>query len=153
MTMTTPTTAPGTIQLPDPTFPLVTRIVSRPVFAVEDSHGRRGEDEPLSWILGKKHPRMGELKIVRMFYTPGIGAEVYLVDNGGTACLRVQIPMQDVRFVEEAMPPAVFALEISAAEAGADDDDDDGEDDGEDDAPESVYAEPESPNGQTSTEV
>lgn len=116
------------IQLPEPSYPMLTRMISQPLL----SEGERGD--PVVWIMGDAHPLVPDMHVVRMFVVEN-GVEVYSVAadprKGGTRNL---IPMARIRLIEEAMPVSVFVEELATAEAGGGDlDDDEGDD--EDDVP------------------
>jgi hypothetical protein len=97
-----------TIELPQPGFPMLTRMVSNPLFL--DDKG-----EPKTWIVGQPHPLVTSMKVMRMFVADG-GVEVYSVSDDGKAGMRNLVPMATVRLTEEAMPLDVFADELAAAE-------------------------------------
>lgn len=83
---------------------------------------RRGTDEPITWQLGQPHPLVPEAKIVRMFLNDD-GAEIYSMSEDCKICMRNAIPINGIRFSEEAMPFQIFSEEIDAAESDEDDDD------------------------------
>jgi len=110
------------IELPNPGFPMVTRMISNSLLPEE---GQR--EEPITWVLSQPHPLVPNMKVVRMFVDRG-GVEVYSVPDDGKNGMRNLIPMSWVRLVEEVMPLDVFVEELAAAESdGGDDDDDDDE--------------------------
>lgn len=125
-----------TIQLPPPGYPMVTRMISDPLFP--PSAG--GSDAPITWVVAQAHPLVTSMKIVRMFIEPN-GVAVYSVSDDGMSGMRNLVPMDCTRLVEEAMPLDVFADELQDAEDAAgpvsdDDDDGGGGDEGDgDDAP------------------
>jgi len=118
-----------TVELPEPGFPMLTRMISNPLFPDQPPH----REEPVTWIVGNPHPLVPDMKVMRMFVDRG-GVEVYSVSSDGRSGTRNLIPMSNIRIIEEAMPLDVFIEELAAAEG---DDDDEPE-------PE----EPEQPNGQ-----
>lgn len=127
--MTMPNVVPlKTVELPAPQFPMLTRMISSPLF--------RGEEEAITWVVGQGHPLVPDMKVIRMFVDRG-GVEVYSVSADGRNGTRNLVPMPMVRFIEEAMPLEVFVDELAAAESDVDD---------EDDEPEPEPAPP--PNGQ-----
>lgn len=126
--MTNPNGTPTNVTIPAPQPPMLTRVVSEPIF--------NDREENLIWALGGPHPLGPDTyKVIRMFADRG-GVEIYLSD--GKNGVRNIIPRDKVRFIEEAMPLDIFAEELYAAEAAAapvgplsveseDDDEDDGE--------------------------
>lgn len=115
-------------QLPAPSDPVVTRVISNALFPEPAPRGPRGElllppgfpraEEPMTWSLGEKHPLVDGFRIVRMFRTEE-GVEVYSVSGEGQ-CTRTLLPMVMVRFVEETMSIDYFIEEIRIAEEGED---------------------------------
>lgn len=136
--------APQKIQLPLPSPPVATRVLSRPIYAGDGT-------DPISWILGRKHPRMPSMTVVRMIYTPA-GVEVYAAgvapETNEEVFMRVSIPAQDLRLVEEAMPLDVFIEELEAADASDDSYEDDDSEEASQEAPPTPISAV-SPNGQT----
>ena len=117
MTMPTTNIAPKIVELPEPRFPMLTRMISNPLFPPESGRG----EEPITWGLGTLHPLVAGMKVVRMFVDRG-GVEVYSVSQDGNG-MRNLIPMHCIRLIEEAMPLDVFVEELAAAESPEDDDD------------------------------
>jgi len=115
------TTAPSNINLPKPGFPMLTRVVSNPIFSSDPK-----KDNPVTWTLGSPHPMIPTVKVVRMFVDRG-GVEIYSATDDGSAGMRNWIPDVQIRLTEEAMPMDVFVEELAAAEAGDDDDDEEEE--------------------------
>lgn len=117
--MTTSAATPTkTIELPEPGYPVVTRIISNGLFPDES-----GRNEPITWTVGQKHPLVDSMRVVRMFISSG-GVEIYSVAKDGQSGTRNFLPTNWVRLVEEAMPIDIFAEELADAEAGGDDGDD-----------------------------
>jgi len=124
------------IELPKPNFPMVTRMISDPLFpeskpqTVGCPHCKGNisvsapsdKQEPITWIVGQAHPLVPDMKLVRMFVDSG-GVEVYSVSSDGKAGMRNLVPMDSIRLVEEAMPLDVFVEEITAAEEDDEPDD------------------------------
>jgi hypothetical protein len=110
---------------PNPTCPIVTRVISNSLLPDSDGH-----DRPITWVLGAPHPLVPDATVVRMFVDRG-GVEIYSKPNDNKAGMRNLIPMSWVRIVEEAMPIHIFVEELAAAETDDDDDDGDGEGEGE----------------------
>jgi hypothetical protein len=136
---------PMRLQLPDPRFPMVTRVVSNPLFppdpasanladylrpeilrALTRAEGERLQqalaaaampqrEEPVTWVIAQSHPFVPTLKIVRMFIVED-GVTVYSCAEGSSEGLRNLIPMHTVRFVEEGMPIDIFVDELNLAE-------------------------------------
>jgi hypothetical protein len=100
--------ATRTIELPQPGFPMLTRMISNPLFP-------EGKGEPTAWIIGQQHPLMPDMKVMRMFIVDA-GVEVYAVSTDGKAGTRNLIPMSTIRLTEEAMPLDIFEEELAAAE-------------------------------------
>jgi hypothetical protein len=99
------------VPIPEPGFPMLTRMISDPVFPAE-----KGKlDEPVMWTVGRQHPFVPEMSVVRMFVDRG-GVEIYSVSNDNTSGARTLIPMDRVRLIEEAMPIDIFVDEIDSAE-------------------------------------
>ncbi len=117
-----------TYQLPAPSDPVVTRVISNALFPDPPPRGPKGElllppgfpraEEPVSWALGEAHPQVDGFRIVRMFRTEE-GVEIYSVANGGE-CTRTTLPVSMVRFIEETMSIEYFIEEIRIAEEGED---------------------------------
>lgn len=127
--MTVHNIAPQVVELPAPQFPMLTRVVSSPIFS--------DRDPAITWGIGAPHPLVPDTyKVIRMFVDRG-GVEVYSVSSDGKNGMRNLIPMERVRFIEEAMPLDVFVDELDAAESAGDDDDDE-PDEPENDEPETV---------------
>jgi hypothetical protein len=141
MTMPTAPTAVQTIALPEPGYPMLTRMITNPLFPSADPTAPK--DEPVTWIVSQSHPLVPNLKVVRMFLDRG-GVEVYSVSSDGKVGMRNLVPLASVRLVEEFMPIDVFVEELAAAEA----DDGDEEPDDTEPEPEPVAAAPAPPNGQ-----
>lgn len=99
------------VQLPSPQFPMLTRVVSDPIFSQRE--------EAMTWAIGAAHPLVPETyKVIRMFADRG-GVEIYSVSSDGKNGMRNLIPTDKVRFIEEAMPLDVFGDELYAAEGAA----------------------------------
>ena len=141
MTMQQPQPQVRTIELPAAQYPMLTRMVSEPIFGESE--------EPVAWALSKPHPFIPDLNVVRMFLDRGDGngsatVEIYSVSPNGTkGGVRHIIPLNSVRIVEEAMPIDVFVEELAAAEGP--------NDDGGSDEPNEVTAAPEEPTVQPVT--
>ena len=95
-----------TIQLADPNYPMVSRVISDPLFP---------DSKEVTWVVGSPHPLIPDLKVVRMFVDSG-GVEIYSVSSDNRAGMRNLVPMAHVRLAEEVMPLTVFAEELQAAE-------------------------------------
>ena len=116
------------LPLPNPNAPMVTRVITSGLFPEPIPKGSRGEplippgfpraEEPLTWVVGQKHPLDENIQIVRMFRAEE-GVEVYCVgyDNG----IRCFLPLHQVRFVEEGMPIDLFIEELALAESDEED--------------------------------
>jgi len=121
MPVPTPPAAPvRTVELPAPGYPMVTRMISDPLFPPEQSGAR---EDPVTWAVSQPHPLVPEMKVVRMFIEPGGGVAVYSVSSDGTKGMRNLIGR--VRLVEEVMSLDIFIDELDRAEAEAEGDDDD----------------------------
>lgn len=128
MTMPVPTPpAIQTIALPPPGYPMVTRMISDPLFPPEHPSDK---EEPVTWVVSKPHPLVPAMNVVRMF-VEGAGVAVYSVAGDGTSGMRNLIPTVRTRLVEEAMPLDIFIDELTIAESDAD-----APDDEEDESPE-----------------
>jgi hypothetical protein len=128
------------IELPEAGFPMLTRMISNPLFPPPPPPSGKASadrDEPMVWIVGSLHPLMPDMKIVRMFVDRG-GVEVYSISSDGRSGARNMIPLSSVRLIEEAMPLNVFLQELEAAE-------DDGDDEPEESEESENPATPESP--------
>ena len=131
-----------TIELPPPGYPLLTRMISDPLFPPEQPGAK---DEPVTWGVSKPHPLVPEMKVVRMFVEEGGGAvAVYSVAGDGATGMRNLIPMARTRLVEEAMPLEIFIDELAIAERGEDPDEPDNGDEAppQDDPPQESQATP-----------
>lgn len=129
--------APERTELPEPGFPMLTRMVSNPIFPSGEPVGK---EEPITWILGKPHPFMPGMEVMRMFVDRG-GVEIYSVSSDRHSGTRNMIPMTQVRIIEEAMPLDVFIEELAAAE-GDDDEPDDPDEPVDPETPEPAPAPP-----------
>ena len=125
------------IQLAPAGFPMLTRMLSDPLFPPTETKtvacphckqnlavnvpvpSSKEKDEPIAWIVGQQHPLMPEMEILRMFIEDD-GVMVYSVSKDKRAGSRNLVPMKSVRLTEEAMPLDVFAEELADAE-GEDD--------------------------------
>jgi len=111
--------------LPPPGYPLVTRVISNPLFPSEPIAGSGvSREDPVTWMLGQPHPFVPTMTIVRMFVVRSGGVEIYSVGGSPGSPpdgMRNLLPMHSVRFVEEAMPIEVFIDELALAESGDDD--------------------------------
>jgi hypothetical protein len=126
--------------LPEPGYPMITRMISNPIFSESGAKDDPAILEPIIWVVGNPHPFVPKMKITRMFLDRG-GVEVYSAPDNREVGMRNLIPMSWVRFVEEAMPIEIFIAELAAAES------DDPEDDPEE--PEELKPAPVAvPNGQ-----
>jgi hypothetical protein len=114
-------------ELPEPGYPLLTRMISNPIFPSSP----QAKDEPITWVLGKQHPFIPEMKVMRMFVVDG-SVEIYSVSADGHSGIRNVIPMVCIRLIEEAMPIDVFIEELANAEDPEGDGDPDDTDDPED---------------------
>lgn len=126
--MTTPNGTPSmkVVELPQPTFPVLTRVISKPFF--------NDREEGVTWKLGEAHPLMTDMKVIRMFADQDY-VEIYSVPTDkGVHYTRNRIPLSSIRLTEEAMPLEIFVEELAAAEDGDDVDDDDGDEPGPEDA-------------------
>lgn len=130
MTMPLAVPAVQTVNLAAPGYPMLTRMVSDPLFpdtkqqVMACPHCKQNlsiplpsadKQEPVTWIVGQPHPLVPDMKVMRMFIDGG-GVEVYSVSNDGKAGMRNLVPIGSVRLTEEAMPLDVFAEELAAAE-------------------------------------
>jgi hypothetical protein len=128
MTQPTGTTATRNVVLPEPGFPMLTRMISNALFPEAQtktvgcphckgsiSLEQSTKEEPITWIVGQAHPLVPQMKVMRMFVDRG-GVEVYSVSDDGKAGMRNLVPMSWVRLIEEAMPLDVFVEELAAAE-------------------------------------
>ena len=117
-----PAASVRTVELPAPGYPMVTRMISDPLFPPEQLGAK---EEPVTWVVSKPHPLVPEMNVVRMFVEEGGGAvAVYSVAANGSTGMRNFIPMARTRLVEEAMPLEVFIDELAIAESGEDPPDD-----------------------------
>jgi hypothetical protein len=126
-----------------PAGPILTRVVSNPIF--------NDREDAITWAINAPHPLVPAYKLIRMFIDLG-GVEIYSLSLDGRSGMRNIIPTDKIRFIEEAMPVPVFGEELYAAESAAapvgplsvDSGDDDEDDDGGDE-PESDQDEPTGP--------
>lgn len=115
--------AQQTIELPRPTFPMITRMVSNEILSDNPQAPMKTE----TWQFGEDHPLDQKIRVVRMHFVEG-GVEVYSVSKDGRGTIRNLVPSAMIRFVEESMPIEVFVQELEDAEeanASRGDDDDD----------------------------
>lgn len=130
MTMPGPMPPVHPIQLPAPGYPMVTRMISDPLFPPA-SDAQDKSEQPVTWVVSHPHPLVPTMKVVRMFIE-GTGVAVYSVSDDGATGMRNLVPLDRTRLVEEAMPLNVFVEELADAEEGGgppSDDDDDGDGD------------------------
>ncbi len=108
-----------TTTLSTPSFPVVTKFVSKSIFAAEGKE--------ITWVLGKPHPISKGMTIVRMFIDDLGGVEVYSTPAAGAPPdllpVRNRLPVEQVKLTEEVMSPDVFVEEIAAAEGTEEPDD------------------------------
>jgi len=137
MTTTAPTIQ--TVQLPEPGFPMLTRMVSDAFFPETKQQvmgcphckqsismpapSDKDKQEPVTWLVSKPHPFIPDMKVMRMFIDRG-GVEVYSVSGDGKSGIRNLVPMGSIRLIEEVMPLDVFVEELTAAENDDPDPDD-----------------------------
>lgn len=116
------TTAIKTVSLPEPNFPMVTRMVSHSLFPSETT----GQETPVTWAISLGHPLVPKMRVVRMFILEDGDVEIYSLSDDGSNGMRNRVPKNRIRLVEEGMPLEVFVEELAAAEAesGGNDDDD-----------------------------
>lgn len=106
--------------LPPPTFPMVTRMVSNPIFPPDKPADTI--ENAITWVVSQGHPLVPKMHVVRMFISD-VGVEIYSVSEDKKNGIRNFMPMALVRFVEEAMPLEVFINELEEAESENEDDD------------------------------
>lgn len=135
-----------TITLPAPRYPLVSRLVTSPIFGdptnpdgtpALNPDGSKKRAEPIVWALSKPNPLTEAATIVRMFVVEE-GIEIYSIAQNGGPGIRNTIPFAMVRIVEEVMPPEVFAAVLGAASDADAEDDPDDDDEPDDDEPEGL---------------
>jgi len=100
---------------PNPGSPVIGRMVS-------NSFSKK--DDTIVWIVGQPHPYPlsgVSLKVLRILVEEDVAA-IYSVSNDGNSGTRHYIPIEQIRFAEESMAPALFANEMEAAENGNDED-------------------------------
>jgi hypothetical protein len=134
--MTMPTNVPATESaLPEPEYPMVTLVISNPVFPREPKHqqaacphckgaitlpvGDKEDPKPVAWLIGKPHPFVPTAKIVRMHVIEGV-VTVFSLSEDASACIIDELPIESVRLIEKGMPYEVFVEELEDAE-GEDD--------------------------------
>lgn len=133
--MTVHNIAPKVAELPEPQFPMLTRVVSDSVFSERK--------EELVWIFGQPHPfAPKEYRVFRMFANRS-GVEIYSVSFDGKSGIRDSIPMSKVRFLGEEMSDTFLDELYDAEDASApvgplSDEDDDDDDDDEPEEPEEI---------------
>lgn len=115
--MTTPQ-AQTVVQLPEPQFPVMTRMISNALFPDPTT----GREDPVIWAIGQPHPLASTAKVVRMFMDHG-GIEIYSITTEKVG-MRNHIPMAYVRLTEETMPLDFFVDLLISAEEGDEDEDD-----------------------------
>lgn len=111
MTMPVDPALTQAVELPQPGYPMVTRVISNALFP------ENGQEAPVTWVVSHPHPLVPTMRVVRMFIDRG-GVEIYSVSADGKNGMRNLIPMSWVRLVEEAMPIDIFADELYDAETG-----------------------------------
>lgn len=138
-------TATQELHLPAPQFPMLTRMISNPLFPDQGN-------EPITWIVSGTHPLVPDMVVRRMLVDrDGRGVEVYSVSGDGRQGMRNLVPMPSIRLIEEAMPLDIFIEELTIAESGEDEgpfDDNDGDGGDGDDGGEQTAAP--APRAQTS---
>ena len=163
------TPAARTIQLADQNFPAVMRVVSTRFFPepkkeetrtvgcphcqkpiVIPAPAERKEDAPITWIVGVDHPIIPDMLVIRMFRVDG-DIIVYTVKKDQTSGMRHTLPECTVLFVDETMPPEVFAEQLRFSEEDVIDDGDDEEDDEPENFDQPVTPQTTSPNSQNAS--
>jgi hypothetical protein len=127
---------------PSPDAPLLTRVVTEPVFS---DHG----DDPITWMIGSPSPLAPQqTSIVRMFLQEE-GVDIYCTAKEATKAgertigIRVFVPFRIVRVVEEAMALPVLVDELDKAEqAHTEGDEDEDESDDETGTPKDPHQAP-----------
>ena len=152
-----------TIELTPPGDVVLTRMVSDALFPDTKSqtmgcpHCKQsisvplpapGKEEPITWIIGQRHPLLPDMKVIRMFLDHD-GVEVYSVSGDGKAGMRNMVPLSRVRLTEEAMALDVFAEELKDAEEDGGDPDPDDPEQGDPPDPDAPPALLPAPNGQS----
>ena len=121
--------------LPDPNYPMLTRVISRPLFprvkpetvacphckgnlTINRPDSSKDPEEPITWVVKHTHPLVPSMQIVRMFLDDHGGVEVYSVMSSGDqrTGMRNYLPSSQVKLVEEGMPYEVFIDELEDAE-------------------------------------
>lgn len=130
-----------TVSLPAPRYPMLTRMITHPLFPEKDRHrvgcphcnqtiefdrSKQEEPEPITWVVSQPHPLIPDMKVIRMFLDSD-GVEVYSMSSDGRTGMRNTIPTPLVKLTEEAMPLDVFIDELEDAEHDGDDPDPDPE--------------------------
>lgn len=105
--------------------------------------GDKTKDDPVVWTVGQPHPFTlsgANMRVLRILIEEG-SVEVYSVSDDGKNGMRHTIPMEWIRFTEEAMAPDHFFKELEAAELGGGDGEPEEPEDEEDpEEPETVQA-------------
>lgn len=136
----------------NPDAPMLTRLISNAFVEMETSsvacpHCKASvsaqvpSSEPIAWIVGQLHPRPlsgdASMRVMRILFGDG-GVEIFSMSGDGKTGIRNFLPMSGIRLAEEVMPPAMFAREMTKAEA-------EGNETGEPDDPDDEPDEPEEP--------
>ena len=101
------------VSLPEPNYPMVVHVFT--------AYRNDPNNRVVQWSIGSDHPYVQGFKVVRMFADED-GVEVYsYADAGGGTGMRDQIPMHQVRLIQEGMPLKTFVEELEIAESPDDD--------------------------------
>jgi hypothetical protein len=118
--------------LPEPEYPMVTLVISNPVFPREPKQQQaacphckqaitlpaldREDPKPVFWLVSKPHPFVPNAEIVRMHVIEGTVHVFSVSKDTRQTCIIDEIPIESVRLIEKGMPFEVFVEELEDAE-------------------------------------
>lgn len=139
--MNTPTStpAPDPDGLPEPDYdsPMVTLVVSNPVFPRDPKPSQsqqascphckgaitlpvpdktdKDDPRPVFWLLSKPHPFVPNITIRRMHVEDGV-VSIFSTSDDRQTCIIDEIPIESVRLIEKGMRYEVFVEELEDAD-------------------------------------
>lgn len=134
-TALTPGPTPEGLPEPDYDSPMVTLVITNPVFPRELKKQQQvtcphcknalavnlpvpdkdGDQRPVFWLIGQPHPFVPEIVIRRMYVEEGI-VVIFSMSDDRKTCLIDEIPLESVRLIEKGMTYDVFVEELLDAD-------------------------------------
>lgn len=101
--------APTVVHFPEPTFPMLTRVVTNSLLPDDTV-------KKVMWEMGKAHPLIGPtMNVVRMFIVAGV-VEIYSVKSDGSFGMVNIVPFHNVCSSEQVMDLPTMIRHLSEAE-------------------------------------